>query len=182
MTNQDTTHELSEAHAGTLAAAALDEHLAQLTELLDRMPASRYADPSIDHCFGSTIGGHFRHVLDHVRNLLACEGAIDYEARQRGSEIERSPYAARTAISESRRALASRLIGTGERVTVSTLVLQSKTSLRAESTFERELMYVVDHTVHHLAMVRMMLARVGVDCPAEVGVASGTPMEARCAR
>lgn len=176
------TCEMAADGGGGVAAAALDEHLEQLSSLLDRIPADLYVDPTIDACFGSTVGGHFRHILDHVRNLLSSEVSIDYEARQRGGEIERSPVAARSAISEARSSLSARSQESPRRVTVSALMIKSREPQKTESTFEREMMYVVDHTVHHLAMVRTMLSRAGVECPVALGIAAGTPTEGRCAR
>src|SRR5439155_9438258 len=44
----------------------------------------------------SSIGGHVRHCLDHVRALLSAidTSSLDYDRRDRGTQIEDAPAAA----------------------------------------------------------------------------------------
>src|SRR6266481_2620826 len=49
--------------------------------------------------FNASIGGHYRHCLDHFRALLdaAMEGDLNYDHRERGTLIENDRFAALNA-------------------------------------------------------------------------------------
>lgn len=164
--------------------SALDDHLGRLAEVLSRTPAEVYADAKIDLCFGGTVGGHVRHVMDHVRNLLDGfgSGVINYEVRRRGDAAESSPADAVVVIASLRARASSSLQDESGVVRVSAMVSREGGMVAASSTLGREIVYVVDHTVHHMAMIRMMLERAGIVCPAGFGLAAGTPTAGTCAR
>src|SRR5947207_7788004 len=54
--------------------------------------------------FNASIGGHYRHCLDHFRSLLdaAAEGDLNYDHRERGTLIESDRFAALNATRELR--------------------------------------------------------------------------------
>src|SRR5258708_18445526 len=54
--------------------------------------------------FNASIGGHYRHCLDHFRSLLdsAMDGDLNYDHRERGTLIENDRYAALNATRELR--------------------------------------------------------------------------------
>src|SRR6266705_3479480 len=54
--------------------------------------------------FNASIGGHYRHCLDHFRSLLeaAREGDLNYDHRERGTLIENDRFAALNATRELR--------------------------------------------------------------------------------
>jgi hypothetical protein len=123
-------------------------------------------------------------VLDHVRNLVEGfgSGVINYEARRRGDAAETSPADAVVVIASLRARVAGSLQDESGAVRVSAMVSRESGMVAASSTLGREVVYVVDHTVHHMAMIRTMLERAGVVCPAGFGLAAGTPTAGTCAR
>src|SRR6516162_11805442 len=54
--------------------------------------------------FNASIGGHYRHCLDHFRSLLdsAVQGDLNYDNRERGTLIEHDRFAALNATRELR--------------------------------------------------------------------------------
>lgn len=155
---------------------ALHTHLEMLAQQLSRISDSTFTDTTLDPCFGSSIGSHVRHILDHVCNL-AHPATIDYEARRRGDAIESSRDLALQRIGESQaaiRALAKH-IGSDAAIRITAIPSPGLAPLTLPSTLERECLYVIDHTVHHLAMIRTLLSRAGHCCPSTLGLAAGTP-------
>ena len=54
--------------------------------------------------FNASIGGHYRHCLDHFRSLIesARDGFLDYDHRERGTLVEHDRFAALNATRELR--------------------------------------------------------------------------------
>src|SRR5215475_2318700 len=65
-----------------------------LSELDDESYARR-----LPTAFNASIGGHYRHCLDHFRSLLdaAREGNLNYDHRERGTLVETDRFAALNA-------------------------------------------------------------------------------------
>src|SRR6266436_1844397 len=55
--------------------------------------------------FNASIGGHYRHCLDHFRSLLdsAATGGLNYDHRERGTLVESERFAALNATRALRR-------------------------------------------------------------------------------
>jgi len=155
----------------------LHSHLTVLADLLSRTGEPVYLDTTLDPCYGSSIGHHVRHILDHVRNLAQSPSLIDYESRHRGESCERSLADALRRISTLQAALGAPHFTTTPPATIciSALPAAGMQPITLSSTIERECLYVIDHTVHHLAMIRTLLNRAGQSCPESLGLAAGTP-------
>lgn len=156
---------------------ALHAHLEVLVQQLRSISEITYADTSLDPCFGSSIGAHVRHIMDHIRNLSESGEIIDYEARHRGDPIETSRDLALQRIADCQTAIITRMrkFASYGSIRISAIPSPGHTPLTLSSTLERECLYVIDHTVHHLAMIRTLLARAGHACPSTLGLAAGTP-------
>jgi len=65
-----------------------------LTELSDELYTR-----TVPVAFNATIGGHYRHCLDHFRSLLAAAGTgdLNYDHRERGTLVELDRFAALNA-------------------------------------------------------------------------------------
>jgi uncharacterized damage-inducible protein DinB len=152
--------------------------LDQAAELMERLDDAAYAKVQPPLYVGS-VGAHLRHALDHYANFLdgLGEGRIDYESRRRDVRIEADRTFARQAV----RALASRLgaipDAEGDREVITRVECggdASRGEAWARSTVRRELDFLVSHTVHHFALVAMILRLQDRDPGAEFGVAPST--------
>ena len=163
------THSLIQQNIGVLK-----QGLEVLSELDDQIY------PKVRHPFSEHgIGSHFRHCLDFYHAFLnGVElGWIDYDNRQRDEQIGKDRLTAAQKMMEAIEAL--------ERVSW----LHEHTSLMvrledagnagepaswSSSTVMRELQALLSHTVHHFALIGVMLQLNGFEIPQEFGVASST--------
>lgn len=151
---------------------ALDEAIA----VLEALPEDEYAAPSK---VGSTIGAHFRHVLDHYLCLLEGleTGLIHYEGRRRDPTIETQ----RAAALELARQLCWQ-VGTLSPTTLTRpLAVRCLAGELAErlhgdhpSTGPRELHFVLLHAVHHYSFIAVELKLRGYAVDPDFGVAPAT--------
>lgn len=155
------------------AAVAVEQCRAFIATLDQR----DYTTPSaVMH--GATIGQHVRHTIDHYAAALVAiaGGVIDYDRRERGTEIENDRAAAVHRlghIAETIRGITAALSGTGVRVRV---MIDSGTGEEAEhrSTLGRELAFAAHHAVHHHAMIAAIARDFGLDVPSGFGKAPST--------
>ena len=109
-------------------------------------------------CFRSTPGGHLRHILEHYGNFLEglSDRKVDYDKRDRESPVEISVEAARAEVERLIFALEEAAqIGPEEPLTI---ILDDGGSPRESSSNpERELQFLLSHSVHHFALIRTIL-------------------------
>ena len=158
------------------AARALRGQLEGLRAVVSRLPSRLYvAAPS--RASGS-IGAHVRHCLDHVRALVASGSAseMSYDGRLRGTAVETEPFAAVEEIDrlclELEDVDASRL---GDLVRLRSLAERDGPVVHVQTTIGRELAFVIQHTIHHAAIIAVLLEQVGVSVPDDFGYAPSTP-------
>jgi len=128
--------------------------------------------------FNASIGGHYRHCLDHFNTLLeaAAAGDLNYDHRERGTLVENDRFAALNATRELRAAyekLSPDFLARHLNVTCKTSYATSGSQV-SPSTVGREVMYAVAHAVHHYALIGVMAGIMGVKLPAGFGVAPST--------
>ena len=165
-------------NANAAPTAALCALLMQTRTLVEGLSGEQYTKPGNERGTGS-IGGHVRHVLDHIRALVRAvseQDELDYDARERGTRVEHETGVAVNEIQQlicdlEQAALEQRA---SESVRVRTLVQPDAEPLRSASTVGRELAFVVSHTVHHQAMIAELIKRIGVTLPTDFGYAPGT--------
>ncbi|MBN9118583.1 MAG: DinB family protein [Planctomycetes bacterium] len=150
--------------------------LHQLSDLIETLTDEEYARKPVG-VVESSIGGHVRHNLDHVAALVRGlpTGELSYDHRDRGTDVERDRGAALGATRRLEREL--RALAWDELppvVTLSALVSPDLPPVVALTSPERELAFVVSHTIHHNALVRVMVKLIGAAVPAEFGYAPST--------
>jgi len=128
--------------------------------------------------FNASIGGHYRHCLDHFRNLLDAlpSGELNYDCRQRGTPVETDRLVALDAtrqIRERFERLDAELLKRPLMVTCKSSYAASG-SQSSPSVAGRELMYCVAHAVHHYALIGIMGAAIGFELPPGFGFAPST--------
>jgi uncharacterized damage-inducible protein DinB len=132
----------------------------------------------IPGAYNASVGGHYRHCLDHFQSLIDSLDAdeVNYDHRKRDPRIETERA---FAMSETRRIFQGIESIPDEWLTRPVLA-RSKVSYGDEeapvmpSTIGRELMYAVAHAIHHYALIGMMCGMHGVPLPAGFGVAPST--------
>ncbi|MFB9841633.1 DinB family protein [Mucilaginibacter ginsenosidivorans] len=144
----------------------------QLEESLRQLTDAEYKQPCAT-LFNATIGQHVRHIIE----LFICLykgydiGIIDYDNRERDIRIE------------SHKDFAIELL----QVVISDLNKHNKDLLLAASygdnsspllittSFNREVIYNLEHTIHHMALIRVGINEVSdLALPDEFGVAAST--------
>ncbi len=146
--------------------------------MLSLINETSYTKP-VPEVFNATIGGHFRHVLDHFQIVLdAVEtGTLDYSKRRREQVIETSPSRAL----DKTRDLADRFARLESRAMTQSIQVTDTLSEENDSptavfasSIARETLYAVHHAIHHFAMIRVMGQLMDVRFPPDFGVAIST--------
>lgn len=172
-------------HSTAAAASALTRSLTALVELLERMSDVTYCWKPEGGVSGS-IGAHVRHVLDHVNVLVERPRpqVVSYDYRVRDTRVEQSRLAGIAAL----RLAIDRVpdltsLHRDEMLTLEVMVEHGRPPVAVTTTLARELVFALQHTIHHQAIVAILLQQVGVTAPARFGYAPATPThEDRCAR
>jgi len=158
------------------AIAPLTALLSQLSDVVARLSATSYTQKPVG-VIDSSVGGHVRHCLDHVRSLLDAidTGELNYDHRQRGTAVESSCIAATDQIDQLLRELDALDSDVLDRpLMLSTLLSPADPPIRVITSVGRELAYVLAHTVHHNALVGAMVKTLGGWLPERFGYAPST--------
>lgn len=152
--------------------------LRQALDLVGRLGDGIYAKTG-HALFNSGVGGHLRHCLDHYANFLKGlpTGRVDYDARDRDAVVERDRGRAMAMLRELIEGLEALRGQDGDR---SLLVKMDcgdgsdPSSWWTGSTVRRELQFLLSHTVHHYALIALILRIQGVETGPAFGVAPST--------
>ena len=150
--------------------------LEEIKSLLQQLPQNLYTEPK-DILSEATIGQHFRHILEFYICLErgVKTGTVSYDERERNVLIETNVV---YAVIHLERLINFLALLKDDR----SLIMKANYSDALEeqtiiqTSFYRELAYALDHTVHHLAIIKIALSeeteRVEVD--KNLGVAPST--------
>jgi uncharacterized damage-inducible protein DinB len=162
---------------GERILAAAREILLQGEDLLRTLPPERYSQ-RIPAAFRGSIGGHYRHCLDHFSSLLLAldSDLVDYDRRARDPRVEQDPDFALELTQQIRTRL--------EQLTAGSLARSVQTRCQVSygqgispltsSTYARELVYAIAHAIHHFALISVMARLLDVTLPSHFGVAPST--------
>lgn len=128
-------------------------------------------------CLGGSVGGHVRHCIEFYRCFLdgLTTGRLDYDARARDVRLETDLVSAREALMET----VSRLDETAahQDPKARLLVIENHDDSEpawSSSSVSRELRFLLSHTVHHYALIAILLRVRGMDTPQGFGIAPST--------
>lgn len=163
-------------HSTRILSAAVGL-LRQGEDLLSTLGPDRYAQ-KVRVAFNGSIGGHYRHCLDHFASLLAGleGGLVDYDQRERDPWLEVDPIRACEVTQKLRgqlEVLDPEQLRTPvwSRCEVSYIAGDSPLT---RSTVGRELVYVIAHGIHHYALIAVMAQVLEIPLPTQFGVAPST--------
>lgn len=152
-------------HAIKAAFTDIEAALQQITD-------EQYSRPC-SNLFGASVGQHVRHILDLFSSLVNGynSGIINYDNRKREALIE-------TSIARATIVMHSILNGIDR--PGKELILEGDFGLEGDlmainTNFLRELAYNLEHTIHHMALIKVGLNEIGgVMLPVYFGVAPAT--------
>ncbi|MCA8979724.1 MAG: DinB family protein [Planctomycetes bacterium] len=125
----------------------------------------------------SCVGSHMRHCIDFYQRFLGgvYSGKVDYDKRERDPRIESDRAHAIVEMESIERALQAFGEGPeGMRLEVQSDAGTGDKGHWAFSSVERELQVLASHTVHHYALIAVILRSVGHDPGRGFGVAPST--------
>jgi uncharacterized damage-inducible protein DinB len=148
--------------------------LQQLIDLLLQLDPGTYAQP-LTLLSGSSLSGHVRHITEFYLCLFngQLHGVVDYDARKRNPLLESDTlFAIQTLegiiryVQEVQQDQALQLKASYD----------AGQSLLVPTTLYRELIYNLEHCIHHLATIRIGVSAVsnGYTIPQNFGVAPST--------
>lgn len=152
---------------------SIQHTLSQLTKQLEQLTPEEFTQPST-LLFGATIGQHVRHIIELFHCLFAGyeAGVVNYSKRKRDQQIE-------SDIDKAKELLGA--IANSIQKENKDLILEFESGagpedpVRIATNYFRELVYNLEHTVHHMALIRVGIAEVSsVAIPQDFGVAAAT--------
>lgn len=145
----------------------------QLSETLRQLTPEQYAQPC-KNLFNATIGQHVRHVIELFIELNnGYESAlVNYDKRKRDFRMETDIYFAIDTLSH----LHFLLNKPDKPLQLEMDYSDSSPGLLSVTTnYHRELVYNLEHTVHHMALIRVGINEVaGIAVPETFGIAVST--------
>ena len=145
----------------------------QLSESLHQLTDEQYVQPS-KTLFNATIGQHVRHIIE----LFIClekgyeTGLVNYEKRKRDLAIETDKQFANGLLQKIYKNLEK---PNKNLLLESNYDEHSADTLTVTTNYYREIIYNLEHTVHHMALIRVGINEVStIAVPYEFGVASST--------
>lgn len=145
----------------------------QISETLSQLSEAEYTQPS-RVLSAATIGQHVRHIIE----LFLClengyeEGTINYEKRNRDHRIETDKVFAADLLKKIYRQLDK---PNKEIILQAEDYCETAEIVNIPSNYYREIAYNLEHTIHHMALIRVGVHEVSeVKLPAEFGVAYST--------
>lgn len=149
--------------------------LHQLKNLLSQISDLDYGKP-LTIFSGSSIGQHCRHIIEFYTCLLnnLDSKSVNYDTRARDLTLETSPAYAITSVEKTIELLFQ---FTDLHTEIELIVEKDACSFeKVCSNFHRELHYLLEHTIHHFALIKIGVLNENfkINLPYNFGVAPST--------
>lgn len=144
------------------------------TDFVVRQLSPEYYSALLPVLMGNSIGKHVRHILDLMECLVSANltSELNYDERKREPEVEISPERAlqkiRFLIEEIEKLDSNKKLKLKQKISRLDVVL--------ETQMDREILYNIEHTVHHLAIIRIGIEHhfSQIEIPENFGIAYST--------
>jgi hypothetical protein len=155
---------------------ACKEILLQLADLVNDLKQEDFCRPS-NALSGSTVGQHLRHTLE----FFICfqqgtnSGVINYDKRNHDKAIESDRYVALNAIQNIIEFVTT--LDYNKSLMLEVNYEHDKDIFhKLETTSQRELVYNIEHAVHHMAIMKIGVREVApyIQLPRDFGIAAST--------
>lgn len=154
----------------------LENRLDQLIDVIDQLNDEQYSR-ALTILHDASIGGHVRHIIEFFQCLLEQypQGKVNYDLRKRNLLFEESVMKAIEEI-KNIRVLCGTITADTSMTLEADLSISSEDTALIPTSLMRELVYQLEHTVHHMALIKIALTHSfeTVTVPKEFGVAEST--------
>lgn len=147
--------------------------LYQLQQLLENLTDEQYSQ-QVALLSDATIGQHTRHIIEFFLELEAGygNGFVNYDARKRDHSIENQRS---RAISKLLWIAAHAEKENKPLTLISDFGTEDNIPCTVPSNYGRELVYNLEHTIHHMALLRIAVNEIStIELPVNFGVAIST--------
>lgn len=129
---------------------SIHQSLDELTNLLSQLSDTDYSK-SYESLSGATIGEHTRHILEMFQCLEKGydSGVLNYDDRERNIQIQTETKFARQCIENIKVGLKT------ENKLIYLELVMNHLGMRIQSNYYRELLYNLEHCVHHQALIKV---------------------------
>ncbi len=145
----------------------------QLSDSLHQITQDQYNYKCVQ-LMGNTVGQHVRHIIEMFQCLEVGyqSGEVDYEKRKRDIHIETDKYHALSLLEEIDRKISR------ENKLLQLLTYYDDVQTQPDkinTNYFREIAYNLEHTIHHMALIRIGLNEMGnISIDESYGVATST--------
>lgn len=150
----------------------LSEQITVLKELLISLSDQQYTQ-KISFLSDASIGAHSRHIIELIKCLTNGYpiGKVDYINRERNILIEQNKAIALAELDS----LMLQINRADKKMKLLSEAQQNDQTFFVDSTYYREIEYNKEHTIHHLALIRVGLREMNLTLVNEsIGVAHAT--------
>lgn len=149
---------------------SIQNTLNELCNLLEQLTNDDYSQPCLA-LSNSSIGEHTRHSIEMFQCLEFQyeSGVVNYDNRQRDKKIETDTNFAIDAL----KTVIENLNKPNKKIVLQQII--DGEELNIESNFDRELLYNLEHCIHHQALIKVaVLQNKNINIDADFGVARST--------
>jgi|SRR5215467_4275260 len=152
---------------------AVKKIFVQLTDSIERLSPAQYIQPC-ESLTNHTIGQHVRHIIELFQCLEIgyILGNVDYEKRKRDVELETNKDSACRLLAR----ILANLDKPNKNLNLSTYYSENSTdAVLLTTNYHREIAYNLEHTIHHMALMRIGIAEISnILLSEDFGVAPST--------
>ncbi len=153
------------------------EILEQLSSIIRQLSVEEYQKP-VEVLSYNSIGKHVRHILEFYEILLSGvhSKAINYDLRKRNPIIEVDKQATLNQIKTFVSIIEQVKSDVNLMLSGNYSVADGYETFVVSSSFSRELMYNVEHAIHHMAIIKIAInsSFKHINVPSHFGIASST--------
>ena len=132
--------------------SSINKSLDELIDLLNQLTQNEYSE-SCAALSDATIGEHTRHIIEmfHCLENQLESGIVNYDNRQRNARIETDNIFAIEKINGIKQTIDKKNIN------LKLLQLVDGEEIQIESNYFRELLYNLEHCIHHQALIKVAI-------------------------
>ncbi|NJM80790.1 MAG: DinB family protein [Flavobacterium sp.] len=148
---------------------SIRKNFIEITSLLDQLNNEIYTYSHKE--LNASIGEHIRHIIELYQSLMNNYeiGVVNYDKRNRNIQIQTSIQEAKNAINNIMKSLdlpnKKLMLEQGNLTTLFSI----------ETNYYRELLYNLEHSIHHQALIKVALIKYpNIQLPENFGIAKST--------